>query len=62
MAHGFKGHLVGEDGSRGKINDLIDLVDLQISPAVPVVSKFYSEMVTCIIIIIPEDKFFLQCR
>ena len=48
MAHGFKGHLVGEDGSRGKINDLINLVDLQISPAVPVVSKFYPETVTCL--------------
>ena len=37
MAHGFKGHVVGEDGSRGQLNDLIGVVDLELKPFIPVV-------------------------
>ena len=38
MAHGFKGHVIGEHGSRGQLNDLIRVIDLELEPSIPVVS------------------------
>ena len=38
MAHGFKGHVVGNDGSRGQINDLLRVIELELKPSIPVVS------------------------
>lgn len=37
MAHGFRGHVLGEDGSRGKLNTLIDMVNQKLSKSIPVV-------------------------
>lgn len=38
MAHGYKGYVVGEDGSSGQLNDLMNIVDLELKPCIPVVS------------------------
>ena len=38
MAHGFKGHVIGDDGSQGQLNDLIRVIDLELEPSIPVVS------------------------
>ena len=46
MAHGYKGHVVGEDGSRGQLNDLIKVVDLNLKEFVPVVSIPCHDIIT----------------
>ena len=38
MAHGFKGHVIGDDRSQGQLNDLIRVIDLELEPSIPVVS------------------------
>ena len=38
MSHGFTGHILGEDGSRGKLNTLISIVDNNLRKTVPIVS------------------------